>query len=695
MKQNGRISPKQTRNNIASIRALFPHCVSETVSEDGTPTLLVDFDLLRQELSEALVEGPRERYRLDWPGKRAALLASNSPVDKILRPCREESVDFDSTRNLCIEGDNLEALKLLQSSYLSSVDLMYIDPPYNTGEDFIYRDDFSENVSEHHVATGQKNSSGSRLVANLDSDGRFHSSWLSMMYSRLKVARTLLSKEGVIFISINDEEQDNLKKICDEIFGRENFLNTISVNMKNIAGASGGGEDKRLKKNIEYLHVYVRSRTDFPGFADIFDLVPINELVSRYRAEGKSWKYTSVLVEPGEKIYVGVTVDGDGNEIAIYERRGFVIRSIAKIMSSEGLSESEAYCKYASKIFQTTMPQSSIRPRVMSFLRENGGFSSDLYSIEYTPRSGRNKGRVYEQFYKGSNFRLFAWLKDVSEERGGILYKRELQGTYWDFSGDTKNLSREGGVPFPNGKKPLSLLRRIVEMQVRRDITVLDFFAGSGTMAHAVFLANALDGGTRRFIMVQLPERFRERSLRRISGKASGEGDGDTVAFSTIAALCRERIRRSGKMVVASLSDGGLGLDTGFRVFKVSTSNVADVSCFPLFASQSGLKLGVNHLKSHRVSDDFLFQVLLEFGLDLSLPLSRKQLCGCDVYFVGDTELAAFFGVIANEELASSIISFSPRRVVFMGNGFSSDSSKLRVERLFLCASPSIELKIL
>jgi len=497
-------SPDLSQDNIAKIRELFPGCVTEARDETtGAVRLAVDFDQLRQELSDHIVEGPQERYRLDWPGKREALVLANAPIAKTLRPEPSESVAFEKTRNLFIEGDNLDALKLLQENYLGAIDLIYIDPPYNTGQDFIYSDDFSQVENEYLQRTSQTDELKNRFVANTETNGRFHSDWLSMIYARLKVAKNLLAPTGAVFISIDDGEQENLKKVCDEVFGGENFVNTISVNMKNVAGASGGGEDKRLKKNIEYLHVYLASRVDFEGFNNAYDLFPISDMVQEYRDEGKSWKYTTILVEPGEKVFLGSTVDGEGNDISIYERRDFVIKSIAQVQREEGLTEEEAYNKYASMIFQTAMPQSSIRPRVMSFVQENGGVQSDLYSIEYVPRSGRNKGKLYEQFYKGESFRLFAWLRDVAEEKDGVIYKREMRGTYWDYASETKNLTKEGDIPFQNGKKPLAMLKRIVGMQKNQNATVMDFFAGSSSTAHAVLACNAEDGGDRRFIWLR------------------------------------------------------------------------------------------------------------------------------------------------------------------------------------------------
>lgn len=266
----------------------------------------------------------------------------------------------------------------------------------------------------------------------------------------------------------------------DEIFGRNNYINTISVLMKNIAGASGGGEDKRLKKNIEYIIIYAKNYQTIKPFTPVYSYSPIARLVEQYREEGKSWKYTTVLINPGDKIYVGSTVDGNGDEIRIYRRDNYIIKSISALMKEEKLTEAEAYKKYAINIFQTAMPQSSIRPRVMEKVQEIG-IDSDLYSIEYVPKTGRNKGKLYEQFYKGNTFRLFAWLRDVAEEIDGELYKKDLQGTYWDFVGETKNLTKEGNVEFPNGKKAERLIARVLTLATEPGDLVLDSFLGSGT----------------------------------------------------------------------------------------------------------------------------------------------------------------------------------------------------------------------
>ena len=396
----------------------------------------------------------------------------------------------DKSKNMIIKGDNLEALKALLPYYKGQVKCIYIDPPYNTGNAFEHYDD------------------------NLE-----HSTWLSLMYPRLELLRELLAEDGSIWIQIDDDEFHYLKILCDEIFGRANFINTISVNMKNIAGASGGGEDKKIKKNVEFILVYAKNYQCINSFLPVYTYSPIYKLVEQYREEEKSWKYTSALINSGDKVYIGSTFDGDGNEIKIFERRNYEIKSIGKIINDENISERTAYNKYADKLFQTALPQSSIRPRVMKKVLEIGK-QSDLYSIEYVPKTGRNKGQLYEQFYKGDNFRLFAWLKDVAENINGDLYKKDLQGTYWDIVGETKNLTKEGNVEFPNGKKPEYLVDRILYMATNEGDLVLDSFLGSGTTAAVAHKMG------RRYIGIEMGEHAVTHCVPRLKAVIEGEQGG-------------------------------------------------------------------------------------------------------------------------------------------------------------------------
>lgn len=389
------------------------------------------------------------RLELTWVGKYEEKIIE----PRILLEDVSKTYGNPDNGNMLIHGDNLIALQALQQDYAGKIKCIYIDPPYNTGSAFEYYD-----------------------------DGLEHSEWLQMMHPRLQLLRNLLSDDGSIWIQIDDEEQAYLKVMCDEIFGRANFVNMISVNMKNIAGASGGGEDRRLKKNCEYILIYAKNYDLLDTFRAAYDYEEISELVERYKEEGISWKYTSVFLDEGEKRYIASTVDGDGNEIKIFEHTNYVLKSIGAVAKDEGITEKDVYYRYAGRIIRTTMPQSSIRPRVMKRLQEMG-YSNDLISIEYVPKTGKNKGTVYTQYYKGDKYNLFAWLSDVLEERDGVYYKKTMQGTYWDYTAGTKNLTKEGKVEFPNGKKPEALISRIFSMTTIEGDYVLDSFLGSGTTA--------------------------------------------------------------------------------------------------------------------------------------------------------------------------------------------------------------------
>ena len=372
------------------------------------------------------------------------------------------------TQNMLIHGDNLLALKALESKFAGQVKCIYIDPPYNIGAMNEYYDDLIE-----------------------------HSLWLNRMRPRIEILCNLLCDEGAIFIQINDEEQAYLKILCDEIFGRNNFVNTVSVNMKNIAGASGGGEDKRLKKNCEYILIYAKNYDSLPLFNGPYEYTELSAMIQKYIDQGKSWKYTTVLADSGKKEYIGSTVDGDGNEIKIYRRINPVMMSVKQIAKRDNITENDVYSKYGINIFQTTNAQSSIRTRIIAY-RQEMEIIDDVLSIEYVPRTGKNRGCIYEQFYKGDKCRLFVWLRDTSEVVDGKLYKKDLQGTYWDMNAWMKNVAKEGGVDFPNSKKPEKLLQQIIEMCTQPGDLVLDSFLGSGTTAA---VAHKLD---RRYIGVEM-----------------------------------------------------------------------------------------------------------------------------------------------------------------------------------------------
>ena len=464
-------------------------------------------------INEIESELTSKKYGLVWEEHTEEVdeqIKHNVPVftevsDKII------TTDENLPYNFLLEGDNLHSLKLLEKTHKGKIDLIYIDPPYNTGnEDFMYDDKY---ISEE--------------------DGFRHSKWISFMYERLRIAKDLLSYKGAIFIQINEIEFAQLKMLCDDVFGEENFLNIVSVNMKNIAGASGGGEDKKFKKNCEYILVYAKDYSMLPLFNGTYQYKEMYSVVEQYRAEGKNWHYTSVLVEEGEKEYIGSTVDGNGDEIKIYKRKNSIVKSIRQIMTDENISEKEVYYKYGHRIFEAKDAQSSIRTRVIKAKKEYG-ISDDIVSIEYVPKTGKNKGVLYEQFYKGDKCRLFAWLRDISEDIDGVLYKKELQGTYWDYTSKINNLTKEGNVEFSKGKKPVALLQQIISLYPSKTATILDFFAGSGTTGHSVIAQNVEDGGTRRFILCTNNENniCEEKTYVRLSNVIKGYTTDKGKVFS-------------------------------------------------------------------------------------------------------------------------------------------------------------------
>ena len=429
--------------------------------------------------------------------------------------------------NLIIKGNNLVVLHSLKKRYAGKVKLIYIDPPYY----------FSDTKSDDSFAYN----SNFKL-----------STWLVFMQNRLSVARKLLREDDTIFVQISDDGFAHLRLLLDEVFGRENYLNTVSAKMKNIAGASGGGQDKKLKKNIEYILIYSKNKNEFSSFKGVYDYRPLVDLLDEYRDNGISWKYTSVLFSRGDKEYVLSTVDGDGNEIKVYKRNNPIYKSISQIIKEHNLSEADAYKKYIEDIYTTAMPQSSIRPRVLDALVKAGELDSiGLYSIEYVPRTGKNKGKLYEQFYKGDKFRLFTWLKDVTEVREDAVYKKELQGTYWSGF-NLNNLSKEGSVQLDNGKKPEQLLQRIIEMSTNEGDIVLDYHIGSGTTCAVSHKLN------RKYIGIEQLNYGKDDSIARlqnvINGDQSGiskevdwQGGGDFVYCELMNTVneYRERVKRA------------------------------------------------------------------------------------------------------------------------------------------------------
>ncbi|MGK5094117.1 site-specific DNA-methyltransferase [Deltaproteobacteria bacterium TL4] len=619
-------TPNLVDENIKKIAALFPNCITETISTvNGQQQTVngIDFDQLRQELSASLVEGPQERYTLNWPGKNEAILTANAPIAKTLRPYKAESVDFENTRNVYIEGDNLDALKLLQETYLNKVKMIYIDPPYNTGNDFIYNDDFAEDAEEFLQRSNQKDELGNRLVANTEANGRFHSDWLTMIYPRLKLARNLLREDGVIFISVDDNEACNIKKVCGEIFGSDNFIEQLVWKKR-----ANTPNDRYIGKIHEYIIVFAKSINN-------------TELYLQERKPELDDKYKNPNNDPrGPWFPDNLSANGKGGRLV------------------------------ASCVFPIKNP---------------------INGQEYFPPQNKcwlyNKDKVNEMlkdnrigFREGSGAPyLKRFLSEVRQ--GSTLPTLILDG---GFSADSaKEIKSLFGLDVAEFPKPTLLIKKILRTGLGSNDIVLDFFSGSATTAHAVMQLNAEDNGNRKFIMVQLPEPCAEQT------------EAFKAGYKTIAEIGKERIRRAGKKIKEENPLTTQNLDVGFRVFKVDTSNLKEVYYTPEELKQENLELFKDHIKPDRSPEDLLFQVFIDWGLDLTLPITQKTIDGKTVFLVDTNALIACFDSPVTEDLVKKLAAYKPLRVVFRDDAFSSDSVKINVEQIFKLISPGTEVKTL
>jgi len=616
-----------TDENIAKIADIFPNCVTEAKDATGTLKKAIDFDLLKQELSENIVDGPRERYQINWPGKKEALVSANTPINMTLRPCREESVDFDTTENLYIEGDNLEALKLLQESYLGKVKMIYIDPPYNTGNDFVYNDNFSRSQKEELEASEQIDVDGGRLIANTKSNGRFHSDWMSMIYSRIKLARSLLQNDGIMFISIDDNEAKNLKSLCDEIFGEDNFVEQIVWKNKYGAGAKTFG----FIGVHEYILCYSKSR-----------LINIE----------------SQLDENSKKAY-------NKKDSKFQERGGYFTQPLmTKSMDDRpNLQYSIIYDGHV------------IKPS-----------KQWVWSEKRLKNAIENDEVVFNKKSDGSfSVRSKQYLKDINgNERKGKPISL-LNGPFTqEGTSDISELFEKPVFGFP---KPTSLIENFIAFRVNeiedKNGLYLDFFSGSATMAHAVMNLNSKDRGTRKYICIQLPENTPEKS------------EAFKAGYTTIAEIGKERIRRAGKKIKEENADkeGIEDLDIGFRVLKIDSSNMKEVYYTPDTMSQSLLDSQEQNIKEDRTSEDLLFQVLLDWGVDLTLPISREEINGKEVYFVDEDTLVACFDDDLDSAFAKEIAKRNPLRTVFKESGYKQDEDKINIDQVIKQFSPDTEVR--
>lgn len=653
-----------TQDNVTRIRELFPSCVTEAMSEDGAVKLTVDFDQLRQELADSIVEGPQERYHLSWPGKREALLTANAPIAKTLRPCREESVDFDTTRNLFIEGDNLDALKLLQETYLSKVKMIYIDPPYNTGNDFIYEDDFAEDIDSYFERSNQRDANGGQLVANVETNGRFHSDWLNMIYSRVKLARNLLREDGVMFISIGDDEQANLKRLCDEVFGSQNFLGCACRVSKK---ANNQGEF--WAPNFDYVLTYAKNKGACPGFFGGVNYDAYDQVDEEGPRAGEKYQLVRLYMtslDPmrgctNQRYYIeapdGTLLIPPGNIFPELKEEG------ASIPPKTG---EDKVWRWGKETFFSEKERIVVKKVRSSNLVDSNG--------------GEVKWNVFTKTY------LNDVINNSTAKPNSLIEEHINQNSSHELG--------QLGIPF-SFAKPSSLIRFLCEIsKVGTDDVVVDFFAGSGSTAHAVLDLNAATGSKIKFILVQLPEVLDFDDKNHKSGYLFCKKHG---LPTTIAELAKERVRRAGKKVKHDNAEHPDidKLDIGFRVLKVDVSNMAEVYYAPDSLQRENLDLFVDNIKPDCTPEDLLFQVMLDWGVDLTLPLVKHVIQDKDVFFVDGNVLTACFDSSGSidEVFVKELAKHQPLRAVFRDAGFKDSAVKINVEQIFKLLSPSTEVK--
>ena len=655
-----------TQENISKIQALFPSAVTEVMGEDGKVKLAIDFDVLKQELSADLISEKQERYQMTWPDKSKAKVLANSRITATLRPDKEKSVDFDNTQNLYIEGDNLDVLKLLRETYLGKVKMIYIDPPYNTGNDFVYEDDFAMSAEDYSEISGQYDEQGNRLVKNLDSNGRFHTDWLNMIYPRLKIARDLLTDDGVIFISIDDNESENIKKLCDEIFGENKFVATFPWRKRTAKSDVPFG----ISQDYEWLVCYAKT-SDFEA-----------------SIEGKERKYYETPDFPGRPWRIHDLT----KQTTASERPN----SYFTIVNPKNGKEYPANPNRTWAITEDTFKEYYNAERI-------------VFPGEY---SFLNISKPALRYWKSDD------ISKAGESFGRIAVSTKLPDDIGMSQDGTKEITEILGSKAFSFPKTVKLLKYILQIINDESALVLDFFSGSATTAHAVMQLNAEDGGNRKFIMVQLPEKCDEKS------------EAYKAGYKTICDIGEERIRRAGKKIKSDrtikidvdnsklmqrtlLDDGSFddkyalkvtpanddkvldNLDVGFRVLKLDSSNMQEVYYNPSAMTQSLLDATVDNVKSDRTPLDLLFQVMLDLGIELSAKIDEHTVNGKTYYAVNGNDIIACFDDNIDNDVITAIAKQYPLYAVFKDKSFATDSVGINNEQLFKTYSPSTVVKVI
>lgn len=626
--------------NVAKIRELFPNCVTERINKEGKLEHAIDFDMLKQELSDHVVDGLQERYQFTWPDKRKAILAANAPINKTLRPCREESVDFDNTENLYIEGDNLEVLKLLRENYLGEVKMIYIDPPYNTGKDFVYNDNFKQSLDEYIENSGQLDEEGNRLIVNTESNGRFHTDWLNMIYPRLKVAKDLLSEDGVIFISIDDNEVKNMISVCNEIFGEENLVANIPWQSR-----ASIQNDTDFSVNHEYIAVYAKVRRQ----------------ANRRLKESnyKEWM----------------------------KKDSFVCKPLPVDESRFSNPDNDPRGAWKADPFDAP----NVRPNLTyEITNPNTG-------EKHLPPRGRHWRTDIHKFASAlADNRIIFGVNGLGRPQLKVFYEeKKIFGSIdnsWfsaDRIGTTTNGTQEVMMMFDNIKlfdtpKPTTLLNKLLYLSnLEKNSLILDFFSGSATTAHAVMQLNAEDGGKRKFIMVQLPEECPENS------------EAYKAGYKNICEIGKERIRRAGQKIKEENPLTTQDLDIGFRVLKCDSSNMEDVYFTPKEYMDKQQNLFVDNIKADRSDEDLLFDAMLKLDTPLSSKIEKISIAGKTVYNVAQGHLMACFDKDVTDEVITAIAKEMPSYFVMRDSSQADDSVAINFEQIFNTYRPQTVRRVL
>ncbi len=660
-----------TMSNVEKIGKLFPNCITETTDANGKLKRALNFDLLRQMLSNDVVEG-NESYEFTWVGKKASIVEANKPIRKTLRPCPEESVDWDTTENLYIEGDNLEVLKLLQESYLGKVKIIYIDPPYNTGHDFVYPDSFIMGNAEYNDGTGYFDENGNVNFSreNVSAAGRYHSDWCSMIYSRLLVARNLLADDGVIFISIDDNEQDNLSKICDEVFGGENRIGPIIQNKQNAKN-----DTINIQKNHEFILVYRKSR--------IIEGTSVKPTLIR-----TAITYKDVYEDNGRFYYLNdpITTRGEGGTLNARPNLGYTVYYNPKTKDRIAVTdydvniartsndEEELYHTDEIMISKGYVPirPPKVRGKLGCWTWALEKFNAEKDQIVITGKPGAYAVRK----------RTYIPKEETIISDGKLQFRVESKAnsrSILDYSTNdgTNALTELMNASVFNNPKNVEMLKYLIGLVPDKNCIVMDFFSGSGTTAQATVEQNAEDGGKRRFILVQVNEPCAETT------------DAYAAGFSSISEIGKERLRRVGSLPEYA------NIDHGFRVFKLDTSNMNDVYYTPDEYTQNLLTILESNVKADRTDLDLLFGCLLEWGLPLSMPYTSEVIDGCTIHIYNNGDLITCFDENIPDTVIKEIAKRQPLRAVFRDSGFENSPAKINVSEIFKMLAPDTRVKVL